>query len=196
MMAAEVGAEWRTVPGYDDIYVTADGRVMTTYGRRPGIRKPVVSRAGYPMVVFQRKGRTPFGVSVHTLVLTAFVGPRPAGQECRHLNGIKTDCRLENLRWGTPIENGQDRIRHGHQQHGEDRWNAHLTEENVIEARRLRKGNPRVWTYRKLARRYGVTRYVMTTAVSEGVVGKTWKHLDDIEPRAIRGNQRRLTVLP
>lgn len=36
----------------------------------------------------------------------AFVGPRPAGcAGARHLNGIQTDNRLENLAWGTAAEN-------------------------------------------------------------------------------------------
>jgi hypothetical protein len=49
---------------------------------------------------------------VHRLVLDAFVGPCPDGMECRHLNGVKADCRLSNLAWGTRKENIEDRVRH------------------------------------------------------------------------------------
>src|SRR5262249_12949164 len=33
--------------------------------------------------------------------------------EVRHLNGIRTDNRPENLAWGTKSENMQDAVRHG-----------------------------------------------------------------------------------
>jgi len=68
---------------------------------------------------------------VHRAVLKAFVGPCPEGQQARHLNGDRNDNRLENLAWGTPLENAADTIRHGRQQRGEDRPGAKLTEENV-----------------------------------------------------------------
>lgn len=50
---------------------------------------------------------------VHRLVLDAFVGPKPPGTECCHGPGGRYDNRLENLRWGTPIENTADKADHG-----------------------------------------------------------------------------------
>lgn len=50
---------------------------------------------------------------VHRLVLEAFVGQCPDGMECAHENGIRSDCRLSNISWKTPIENAADRDRHG-----------------------------------------------------------------------------------
>lgn len=50
---------------------------------------------------------------VHHLVLEAFVGPRPSGQQCRHSNDIGTDNRLENLAWGTSSENAMDMVDNG-----------------------------------------------------------------------------------
>ncbi len=52
-------------------------------------------------------------VPIHVLVLTSFVGPRPPGYQACHNNGIRTDNRLVNLRWGTPKDNQQDSIKHG-----------------------------------------------------------------------------------
>lgn len=51
--------------------------------------------------------------AVHQLVAEAFLGPRPAGQEVRHLDGNGLDNRRGNLAWGTRAENMQDSIRHG-----------------------------------------------------------------------------------
>jgi len=50
---------------------------------------------------------------VHQLVLSAFVGPRPAGMEVRHLNGDPSDNRLENLAYGTRKDNANDMRLHG-----------------------------------------------------------------------------------
>jgi hypothetical protein len=50
---------------------------------------------------------------VHQLVLEAFVGPKPEGQECCHENGIRSDCHLLNLRYDTKGNNQKDSVSHG-----------------------------------------------------------------------------------
>ena len=52
-------------------------------------------------------------VLVHVLVLEAFVGPRPAGHEGRHLDDVRSNNTLSNLAWGTQGENYQDALRNG-----------------------------------------------------------------------------------
>jgi len=39
--------------------------------------------------------------SVHSLVLEAFVGPRPEGMDGCHENDVPWDNRLSNLKWDT-----------------------------------------------------------------------------------------------
>jgi len=72
---------------------------------------------------------------VHQLVLEAFHGPCPPGQEGCHNNGDELDNRPENLRWDTRSENILDQVRHGRH-----RWSGktqcvhghELTEDNII----------------------------------------------------------------
>ena len=56
---------------------------------------------------------------IHRLVLEAFVGPCPEGMECRHKDDDKSNNRLDNLSWGTRMENAADRIANGNQWRGE-----------------------------------------------------------------------------
>ena len=86
------------------------GRLTTRRGR---LLQPQLDTAGYLRVAL---GRHVYR-RLHNLVLLAFVGPRPDGmEEIRHLNGIRTDNRLENLVYGTRSENQLDTVRHGRNQ--------------------------------------------------------------------------------
>lgn len=93
-------------------------------------------RGGYLMVALTIGNKT-VKRAIHRLVLEAFVGLRPEGMETRHLNGIPTDNRLENLSYGTPAENAADRIKHGKLRHGTRNPSSKLSDEEVEEIRRL-----------------------------------------------------------
>jgi hypothetical protein len=116
---------WLPVVGYEGYYevsslgnVKSKERVIlcsdnTIRPIRERLLKPIAaSPHGYQSVVLAKNARTKM-VRVHHLVLNAFVGPREPGTECRHLNDIPDDNRLENLAWGTSSENKFDIIRNG-----------------------------------------------------------------------------------
>ena len=87
-----------------------------------GVRQTKRNSLGYvPMMINRKK------VYVHRLVLNAFVGPCPAGHECHHINGNRSDNRLENLRWVTRKENQQHRVAHGTHNRGEHHPQVKLT---------------------------------------------------------------------
>lgn len=67
---------------------------------------------GYPRFVAFKKGKR-LTVKVHVAVMAAFVGPRPKGQEVRHLNGVCSESNLKNLEYGTHVENMADMMAHG-----------------------------------------------------------------------------------
>lgn len=102
----EDSEEWRPIPGWPGYEASSLGRI-----RSP--RKVLaqhITRNGYLITIMSnKKSKT---VSVHKHVLLAFVGDPPEGTECRHLNGIRTDNRIENLTWGTHSENSVDQVKH------------------------------------------------------------------------------------
>lgn len=121
---ARILSVWADIPGYEGKYQVSDlGEVRglprcDAYRGRltPGRTLRGVRRTGrapnYTRVTLSSEGGR-WLVAIHQLVALAFIGPRPADQEVRHLNGDFTDNRLSNLAYGTHAENMQDIIIHG-----------------------------------------------------------------------------------
>lgn len=157
-----VGEEWRETeyPGY---MVSNLGRVV---GPRKRILNPSIRPNGmYPFVTCGR-GNV---MSVHTLVCTAFHGPRPAGKEVAHYDGDSHNNRADNLRWATHAENSADMTRHGSHRDrvGEKVPSSKLTAEQV---RLIRAAQPWRGYKTQLAKEFGVCR----TTIDNVVNGKTW----------------------
>lgn len=70
------------------------------------------------------------------LVLMTFVGPCPDEHECCHNNGDYRDNSVENLRWGTHKENGQDARWHGNASRRRQNQDTKLTAADIREIRR------------------------------------------------------------
>lgn len=114
---------WKPVLGFEGLYEVSDQGRIKTVGRtmirsngrpttiRESLRSLSPNHKGYPKVTLWKDGKLVTRV-VHRLVLESFVGPRPDGMECRHLNGNRQDARLSNLAWGTPMENAADKFDH------------------------------------------------------------------------------------
>lgn len=120
------GELWKPIVGYEGLYeVSNKGRVkslgrpapskMTSalYQYQPRVMRPTLDEQGRPRVQLSAGDHQRRMVFVHKLVLTAFVGPRPAGLMCCHYNDDSTDNRLANLRWDTPEANYRDAVRNG-----------------------------------------------------------------------------------
>lgn len=115
---------WAPVVGYEGFYEVSNlGRVRSVEKRvrtargtrlRPSVvRKLSANPRGYLTVNLSRGEAGSRTQHVHTLVLSAFVGPRPEGMEARHLDGNPANNSIANLAWGTHSENNLDRVRHG-----------------------------------------------------------------------------------
>lgn len=137
---------WKPVVGYEGVYEVSDrGRVRSLdraltdgrWHRGRLLKQSTYGRNGPP---YYRVGLSHdtrlYSVTAHTLMLTAFRGPRPKGMEARHLDGNPKNNHLANLRWGTGLENSQDQRRHGTAARGSRQGSAKLSEKNVLEIRK------------------------------------------------------------
>ncbi len=74
--------------------------------------KPIQRKDGYQRVALRKGGKYHYFL-LHQVICMTFHGPCPEGMECLHKDGVKSNCRKENLRWGTRRENVADSIKHG-----------------------------------------------------------------------------------
>lgn len=101
---------WLEVPGFESYEISDHGNVRKKSSG--ALMNQHATEQGYQMVFLRRNGQTK-GKGVHRLMLEAFVGPCPEGNEACHINGISFDNKLCNLRWASRVENWNDKRKHG-----------------------------------------------------------------------------------
>ena len=172
---------WKPIPGYETLYEVSNyGRVrslMKKQGTRPGrIVKPRKHNAGYLSVGLYGKEKPSYRL-VHTLVLEAFVGPRPDGMVSHHRDANRHNNRLENLEWISPSDN----IAHAYRTFntasrnrscGEEHGASKLTEEQVSEIRQLYASGE--YSQVRLAAMFNIVQ----PHISRIVRSESWSHID------------------
>lgn len=94
----------KKIKGFKGYFVTDSGKVLSE--RHGGFKwlKPSKGNKGYLRVILCKEGKK-YNKSVHHLVAEAHI-PNPENKACiDHINGVRTDNRLCNLRWCTAKEN-------------------------------------------------------------------------------------------
>ena len=140
--------------GYEGLYeITSDGKIYSL-PKRTLKRRQIVrfsrNNSGYDCVALCKNGKHRTH-TVHKLVMETFVGERPEHMDIDHINGIKSDNNVDNLRYCTRSENMKNARRNGFKNYGEHSRFSKLTQDNVDYIRNSQM------TQSQLAEKFGVS---------------------------------------
>lgn len=173
---------WKRIAGFEDSYEVSNFGSVRSLDRprrqklgsfsllKGVLRKPGSDKDGYLILSLAKDG-VKYPCRVACLVAEAFLGPRPSGMQVCHNDGIKTNNRVDNLRYDTPKGNVADKVRHGTHfptvtVRGSAKGHAKLHESQIPSIRSDRR------TLAAIAAEYGVS----INTVSSVKLGKTWVH--------------------
>ena len=96
---------WKDIVGYEGLYQISNlGRVKSLKFGKEKIMNSLKNSNGYLSICLS-KGGIQKRYFIHRLVALVFI-PNPDNKPCvDHINGIRTDNRVNNLRWCTNKEN-------------------------------------------------------------------------------------------
>ena len=128
----------KDVIGYEGLYsIDKNGNVYSKRSWR-GIKNRVLTPSkneyGYLRVFLTKNGKTS-GITIHKLMAITFLGERKIDFQVRHLDGNKENNSLSNLKYGTALENADDRRLHLKTAFGERIASSKLTKEDVMNIR-------------------------------------------------------------
>ncbi len=146
---------------FPDYEVSDQGAICrvtdSTCGKVGDILTTNKAKTGYHVIGLHKDGKR-YWFLVHRLMCASFHGlPRTHQKVVRHLDGSRDNNAASNLRWGTYLENEQDRELHGRTKgaRGSRQHKAKLTDKQVISIRKAITAGRE--TQRRIAIRFGVS---------------------------------------
>lgn len=154
--------------GYE---VSDQGNVRSTRIFKNGIRVkkllPTLDRQGYLRITFNINGVTKTLI-LHRLVAIAFIANINKLPQVNHIDGDKTNNRIDNLEWCTSAENNLHACSTGLRKVGELHHKAKLSENDVIE---IKEALAAAESSAEIARYYNVNK----SLIAKMKAGDIWK---------------------
>lgn len=163
----------KELKGFEGIYwIYPNGDILTKthYGHKgkEAILKPAKDKKGYLRFGLMKEGKlhTKKG---HRLVAENYL-PNPNNlPQVNHINGIKTDNRVENLEWCTNMQNVHHAIENGLFSYVKG-----IVKLNKEQVKQIRlKYKPNIYTRKMLAKEFNVSFNTIKDILSQ----RTWKNI-------------------
>lgn len=169
---------WKTIKGFENYQVSSYGNVRSidrlvphrTSGElmlKGKLIKPYKTNSGYISVKLYKNSKQK-SFLVHRLIALYFIENIKKKSYVNHLDGIKTNNKIENLEWVTNSENHIHAYELGLKLRGEKCNMSKLTEEQVIQIRLLNG-----MTHLEISNIYNVSRRCIGKILNR----ETWKHV-------------------
>jgi len=166
---------WKTIPGFSRYKASSNGEIYTPNwkgGKTGKIMKPAPDPFGYLRTVLVDDNGKNTTVKVHRIIAQTFIPNENDLKEVNHLNGNKSDNRVENLEWVSRKQNMIHAFQNGLQNNrGINNPISKLTEQDVIEIRA--KFMPRIYGRKELAMEYNVKE----STIKDVILRKSWSHI-------------------
>jgi hypothetical protein len=159
---------WKPIPDFEGYEASSIGRIRSF---RKSPKEPIVlslrkNSKGYLQCQVYSVGKKRRSITVHRLVGMAFLGK--SKMVLNHINGIKTDNRIENLELCTLSKNTRHAYEMGlNPQHGERHKSSRLKVEQVLHVLESKESGA------NLARKFGVSQ----SSISLIRKGINWRHV-------------------
>lgn len=142
------------IPGFPGYWITDDGKVFNAIREL----KPMKNHDGYKKCSL-RFGKVNKQVRIGRIMAFTFLGPPPTpAHVADHINRVRDDDRIDNIRWATPFESTQNRDPEKCRGEANCGGNCRLTSQKVRSIRLL-IGNMKI---KDIAVRYGVSAGMIT----------------------------------
>lgn len=161
----------KDVKDYEGLYFLNENGSIFSYPKktRKGIREifPNIINSNYMMIDLCKNGKVKKHL-FHRLMAQTFLENKENKEQVNHINGIKTDNRLENLEWNTRSENQKHSIKIGlRTAKGIKNSQSKLTEKQVLDIFKDTR------TYKEIIKDYKIS----IPTISNIKTGYSWTHI-------------------